>query len=300
MRVLVSGASGLIGSALCDAFSQRGDSVTKLVRKEWSPSENEMLWNPAAPNLEPDKFEGFDAAIHLSGESIASGRWTERKKGEIIESRTRTTKLLARTFRELDSPPETWVVASATGFYGNCGDRWLDEDQPCGETFLAEVSRQWEEASYAARDIGIRVINARFGIVMSRQKSPFTRMLLPFKLGLGGPAGPGTQYLSWITLHDAVRAIVHGIATPSLEGPVNVVSPHPVRNKELAAGLGRALSRPAVLPFPAFAARMLLGEMADELLLASQRATPRKLLESGFTFDYPELDQALRLVLEAR
>ena len=300
MRVLVSGASGLIGSALCDAFAQRGDSVTKLVRKEETPSGNEIRWDPAAAQLEPEKLEGFDAAIHLSGESIASGRWTERKKREIIQSRTRTTKLLARTFRELGAPPKTWVVASATGFYGHCGDRWLDEEQPCGETFLAEVSRQWEEASYPARDAGIRVLNARFGLVMSRQKSPFTRMLLPFKLGLGGPVGPGTQYLGWITRHDAIRALMHGIAAPPLQGPVNVVSPHPVRNKELATALGRALGRPALLPFPAFAARMLFGEMADELLLASQRATPRKLLESGFTFDYPELDQALRLILEAR
>jgi len=300
MRVLVSGASGLIGSALCEAFRQRGDDVAKLVRKEWSSSGNEILWDPAAPYLERGKIEGFDAAIHLSGENVGSGRWTERKKGEIIESRIRTTRLLARTFLELESPPKSWVVASATGFYGNCGDRRLDEDEACGETFLAEVCRQWEDASHPARDKGIRVINTRFGLVMGGRKSPFTRMLLPFKLGLGGPVGPGTQYLSWITLHDAVRALLHVLATPSFEGPVNVVSPNPVRNKEFVSSLGRALNRPAVLPLPAFAARLLLGEMADDLLLASQRVIPRKLLESGFTFEYPELEQAIRHVLESR
>ena len=300
MRVLVSGASGLLGSALCEAFRQRGDDVAKLVRKEWSSSGNEILWDPVAQYLERGKIEGFDAAIHLSGENVGSGRWTERKKGEIIESRIRTTRLLARTFLQLESPPKTWVVASATGFYGNCGDRRLDEDESCGETFLAEVCRQWEDASHPARDKGIRVINTRFGLVMGGRKSPFTRMLFPFKLGLGGPVGPGTQYLSWITLHDAVRAILHVLATPSFEGPVNVVSPNPVRNQEFVSSLGRALNRPAVLPLPAFAARLLLGEMADDLLLASQRVIPRKLLESGFTFDYPELDQAIRHVLEAR
>ena len=263
MRVLVSGASGLIGSALCEAFRQRGDDVAKLVRKEWSSSGNEILWDPAAPYLERGKIEGFDAAIHLSGENVGSGRWTERKKGEIIESRIRTTRLLARTFLELEC-------------------------------------RQCEDASHPARDKGIRVINTRFGLVMGGRKSPFTRMLLPFKLGLGGPVGPGTQYLSWITLHDAVRALLHVLATPSFEGPVNVVSPSPVRNKEFVSSLGRALNRPAVLPLPAFAARLLLGEMADDLLLASQRVIPRKLLESGFTFEYPELEQAIRHVLESR
>ncbi|HOD51721.1 MAG TPA: TIGR01777 family oxidoreductase [Candidatus Hydrogenedentes bacterium] len=298
MKVLLSGASGLIGSALSKALKERGDAVTRLVRKEWSSEPGEILWDPGPGYIERGKLEDLDAAVHLSGENVGSGRWTERKKGEIIESRTCTTKLLCRTFSELDTPPKTWVCASATGYYGNCGDRKLDEDEPCGETFLAEVCRQWEEASHPARNKGIRVLNTRFGVVLGGKRSALAKMLLPFRLGLGGPIGPGTQYMAWLTLDDAVRAILYALDTPSLDGPVNVVSPNPVRNREFVASLGRALNRPAVLPFPAFAARLLLGEMADDLLLASQRAVPRKLQEAGFTFDHPDLDEALRHVLE--
>ncbi len=299
MNVLITGASGLIGSALCEALAQRGDEVTRLVRKEWSADSGEILWDPAAEYIERGKLEGFDAAVHLSGENVGSGRWTEHKKGEILRSRTLTTRLLCKTFGELERPPKVWICASAIGYYGNCGDRKIDEDEPCGETFLAEVCRQWEEATHPARDKGIRVVNTRFGLVMGGKNSPFGKMLLPFKLGVGGPVGPGTQYMGWITLDDAIRVLLFALDTDSLAGPINAVTPNPVRNGGFVTTLGRALKRPAVLPFPAFAVRLLFGEMADNLLLVSQRAVPRKLEESGFTFDHPELDEAIRHVLEA-
>jgi uncharacterized protein len=297
MKVLVSGASGLIGTTLCEALKQRGDDVARLVRKEWTSNESEILWDPKADYIERGKIEGFDAAVHLSGENLGSSRWTENKKLKILESRTETTRLLCKTFMGLENPPKTWVCASATGYYGNCGDRKIDENEPRGETFLAEVCRQWEEATHPAKEKDIRVVNTRFGLVMGGKNSPFAKMLLPFKLGLGGPVGPGTQYVPWVTLDDAIRALLYALDTHTLEGPVNVVSPNPVRNKEFVASLGRALNRPTVLPFPACAARLLFGEMADNLLLISQRAIPWKLEESGFTFDHPELDEAIRHVL---
>lgn len=299
MKVLVSGASGLIGSALCEALQQRGDDVARLVRKEWTSDTSEILWDPQTDYIERDKLEGFDAAVHLSGENVGSGRWTAQKKRKILESRTRTTGLLCQTFVELKNPPKTWVCASATGYYGNCGDRTIDEDESTGETFLADVCRQWETATHPASQKDIRVVNTRFGLVMGGKNSPFAKMLLPFKLGLGGPVGPGTQYLAWTTLDDVARALLYALDTDSLKGPVNVVSPNPVRNREFVATLARALNRPAVLPFPACAARLLFGEMADNLLLVSQRAIPRKLEESGFTFEHPELDEAIHHVLEA-
>ncbi len=299
MNVLVSGATGLIGSALCNALTQRGDKVARLVRKEWSSDPAEMLWDPAEGYIERGKLEGFDAAVHLSGENVGSGCWTANKKRRIMQSRTQTTRLLCDTFATLASQPKVWVSASATGYYGNCGDHAVDEDAPSGDLFLSEVCRQWEEATLPAREMGIRVVNARFGVVLGGKNSPFGKMLLPFKLGLGGPVGPGTQYMPWITLGDAVRAIIFVLDTQDVDGPVNVVSPHPVRNREFVKCLGQALHRPAVVPVPAFAVRMVFGEMADNLLLASQRAVPKKLEESGFAFDHPHLDEAIRHVLEA-
>lgn len=299
MKILVSGASGMIGTALCDALNERGDEVARLVRKEWTSHTSEILWDPQSGYLERGKIEGFDAAVHLSGENIGSGRWTENKKRRILESRTQTTQLLCKTFMELETPPKTWVCASATGYYGNCGDRKVDEDEPVGETFLADVCRQWEEATHPAEEKDIRVVNTRFGMVMGGKNSPFAKMLLPFKMGLGGPVGPGTQYIPWVTLDDAIRALLYALDTDALEGPVNVVSPNPVRNQEFVASVGHALNRPAILPFPACAARLLFGEMADNLLLVSQRALPRKLEESGFTFDHPEIDEAIHHILKA-
>jgi uncharacterized protein (TIGR01777 family) len=190
------------------------------------------------------------------------------------------------------------VCASATGYYGNCGDRVLDESSELGETFLADVCRQWEAAAEPAREKGIRVVNTRFGFVMGGKNSPFAKMLLPFKLGLGGPVGSGTQFMGWATLDDAVRAILHAIDTESLEGPVNVVTPNPARNRDFVKALGRALNRPAIMPVPAFGARLLFGEMADNLLLLSQRVIPKKLEESGFTFEHPDLDEAMHHVLK--
>lgn len=300
MKILVSGSSGLIGSALVPFLTSGGHTVVRLARVETDPRGVTIRWDPATGALDGTAIEGFDAVVHLAGEDLASGTWTAAKKARIRDSRVNSTRLLARTLASLARPPGVFACASAVGYYGNRGDEILTEDSPLGAGFLASVCREWEVAAAPAREAGIRVAHLRFGVVLSASGGALARMLGPFRMGMGGPLGSGRQYVSWIAIDDAVRAIGHVLSIATLGGPVNIGSPGPVHQAEFARILGRALGRPTVLSVPAFAVRLRFGEMADELLLASQRMTPARLRSSGYTFGFPELEGALRHLLPDR
>lgn len=296
MNILVTGSTGLIGSALVSFLRAGGHQVVRLARAPLRTEEKVVLWDPEAGRLDPSELEGLEAVVHLAGESIA-GRWTPEKKARIRNSRVRGTQLLAETLARLERPPAVLVSASAIGYYGDRGDEILREESPPGRGFLADVAQAWEAATEAAAQKGLRVVILRFGIVLSPRGGALAQMLLPFRLGLGGPIGSGQQYWSWIALDDVVRAIHHALLSETLRGPVNVVSPDPVRNREFARTLGRVLGRPAFLPMPEMAVRLLFGQMGEELLLSSQRVEPLRLLASGFVFQYPDVEGALRHLL---
>jgi uncharacterized protein (TIGR01777 family) len=243
-----------------------------------------------------DDLEDFDAVVHLAGESIV-GRWTPEKKARILESRAKGTRLLCESLADLRSRPIVLVSASAIGYYGDRGDQVMDEESSAGSLFLSKVAKAWEAATDAARRNGIRVVNLRIGFVLGKAGGGLATMLLPFKLGVGGRVGSGRQYMSWIAIDDVVGAISHAILSDSLRGPVNAVAPNPVTNREFTKTLGRVLWRPTIFPLPAFAARLVMGEMADDLLLASTRVKPSRLLSSGYEFRFPQLEGALRHVL---
>jgi len=297
MRILVSGSSGLVGAAVVRHFAAPTDEVIRVVRREPKPGVSEVRWDPEAGTMAAGGLEGLDAVVHLAGENVAAGRWTPAKKDRIRKSRVEGTRLLARTLAGLKRPPKVLASASAVGFYGNRGDEELDEGSPPGSGFLAGVCREWEAATEPAAQAGIRVVLARLGVVLAREGGALARMLPLFRFGLGGRLGSGRQFMSWITLEDAVGAIRFLLENDSLCGPVNLVSPHPATNREFTAALGRALRRPTFLPAPAFALRIALGEMADEMLLASARVLPRGLLASGYSFSHPALEPALRRIL---
>ncbi|MFH1068194.1 MAG: TIGR01777 family oxidoreductase [Candidatus Glassbacteria bacterium] len=294
MKIVVSGGSGLIGSAVCAALEARGDQIVRLVRDRNKVSaEGRRFWDPQKGIIEPEAFRGVDAVIHLAGENIAGSRWSARKKEKILTSRVRSTSLIAKTLRETADPPRTFLCASAVGFYGDRGPEVLDETSGWGTGFLAEVCRQWEETAAQARDAAVRVVSLRFGMVLAAEGGALAAMLPVFRLGLGAKLGSGCQYQSWISLEDAVRAILFCLDQHSLSGPVNVVSPNPVTNSEFTISLAKALKRPAIFRVPAFVLKAALGQMADELLLASCRAVPGKLRENGFGFNHPTLIEAL-------
>jgi len=268
--------------------------VLPLVRREVRPGEDALRWDPVSGAIASPGPAIADAVVHLAGESIAGGRWTARKKQRIRESRVDATRRLTDTLTRLAKPPAVLVCASAIGYYGSRGDEVLSEESRPGTGFLADVGREWESASAAAIVRGIRVVNVRIGIVLSPAGGALAKMLTPFRLGLGGVIGGGAQWMSWIALDDVIGALRHALGTDALRGPVNAVAPAPVTNAEFTRTLGRVLRRPTLLPMPAFAARLALGEMADELLLSSQRVLPARLLASGFAFRYPTLEGALR------
>lgn len=297
MRILVSGSTGLIGSGLVSELSAAGHEVVRLVRGDPAEREREIRWDPAAGQIDRESLNGLDAAVHLAGENIAAGRWTAAQKARIRDSRVNGTRLLCEALAECEDRPRVLVCASAIGYYGDRGDEVLDETSPSGEGFLAEVCRQWEAAADPAREKGIRVVHLRTGVVLSGEGGALQKMLTPFKLGVGGVVGSGTQYWSWVARDDVAGAIHHAITHEELSGPVNATAPHPVTNREFTKTLGRVLHRPTIFPMPAFAAKLMLGEMADELLLASTRVLPRRLQDSGFEFRHPELEEALRHAL---
>jgi len=294
-RIAISGASGLIGSALVASFESRRDDVTRLVRR-LPQSSNELQWDPLREIL-PQILSGFDAVIHLSGENIA-GRWTEAKKRRIRDSRIVSTQNLSQALASAEKRPRVFICASAIGYYGNRGDEILTEDSRSGSGFLAEVSREWESVTAPAADAGIRTVNLRTGIVLSRDGGALKQMLLPFRLGLGGRVGNGRQWWSWIHIDDFLAAVRQIADNLSLNGPVNMTAPNPVTSADFTKTLAKTLKRPAVLPLPAFAAKLAFGEFAEEGLLASARVEPKKLLESGFKFRYSELARALSELLK--
>ena len=297
MKILVTGSSGLIGTALCRRLERDGHEVVRLVRRQ--TARGEVRWDPAAGELEQVALKGMEAVVHLGGANIAARRWTARVKDELRQSRVQPTELLATRLAELDAPPPVLISASAIGIYGDRGDEVLDEKSGPGAGFLAELGTAWEGASAVASEAGIRVVHARLGVVISREGGALAKMLLPFRWGLGGQVGTGRQYVSWIGLEDAVAALIYAVENDALRGPVNLTAPQPVTNAELTRTLGRVLRRPTLLPLPAWVAKLLLGELAEEGLLASQRVRPTRLLEAGFEFAYPELEGALRRALAA-
>lgn len=293
-RVLVSGASGPIGTALAPKLRDQGYEVVRLVRGTAS-GDKQIHWDPAQP-VDPGAVAGFDAVIHLAGEPIV-GRWTERKRRRIHDSRATGTRHLASALVKAAPKPRVLVSASAIGFYGSRGDEILREESSSGHDFLSAVCRDWEANTEPARQAGIRTVQTRFGLVLSRDGGALPKMLPPFRMGLGGNMGNGRQWWSWIHISDLVGAIVHVINNASLEGPVNVVASAPVTNRVFTRTLAGTLSRPALFPMPAFVARLIFGQMADELLLASQRVEPARLTASGYRFQYTELAPALDQLL---
>ena len=296
MTVLVSGSTGLVGSSLVPLLEASGHRVLRLVRGS-TKDDMERRWDPETGELAPAALEDVQAVVHLAGENIASGRWNEAKKSRIRSSREDGTRLLARGLAALQTPPGVLISASAIGYYGSRGDEILDEKSPPGADFLAETCIAWENAARPAADAGVRTVYLRIGIVLSADGGALAKMLFPFKMGVGGVIGGGDQYMSWVSLSDLEGIIVHALNTETLEGPVNAVSPAPATNREFTKTLGGVLSRPTLFPMPAFAARLAFGEMADALLLSSTRVTPGRLQESGYDFQHPGLDGALRHVL---
>ncbi|HAM00750.1 MAG TPA: TIGR01777 family protein [Acidimicrobiaceae bacterium] len=292
MRVAVSGASGLIGSELCRALEARGDHVVRLVRR--SPRAGEVAWDPGSGALEGHDLSGVDAAVHLSGAGIGDRRWTPARRASLVSSRIDSTALLAVTLAGVDPRPRVLVNASAVGIYGDRGSEELTEASPLGTGFLAELCRRWEAATAPAAAAGIRTVCLRSGIVLSRSGGALARQLPLFRLGLGGRLGSGRQWVSWISITDEVNAVLHAVDGDTLSGPVNAVAPNPVTNTEFTSVLAGTVHRPAVLAVPAPVLRLALGrELVDEVLLASQRAQPAALHDSGFVFSHPRLDSAL-------
>lgn len=295
--VAVSGASGLIGESLCASLETDGTQVLRLVRGRNLNSMTELFWDPVDGFLTPERLNGLQAVVHLAGESIAGGRWTERKKQRILRSRVDGTATLVKALAGLDQKPDVLVCASAIGFYGDRGDELLTEESEAGTGFLPDVCREWEAAADPARQAGIRVVSIRTGMVISAAGGALAKMLTPFRLGGGGVVGSGKQYWSWIHLDDVVGLIRHAIESTELTGPVNATAPTAVTNREFTKTLGRVLHRPTVIPMPAFMARTALGEMADGLLLPSARVAPLKAGQTGYTFQFTELEPALRAEL---
>ncbi|HEV7799294.1 MAG TPA: TIGR01777 family oxidoreductase [Pyrinomonadaceae bacterium] len=297
MKILISGSHGLVGTALIKSLTAAGHEVFRLVR--YSPtSPVEIEWSPDRYSIALSRIEGFDAVVNLAGESIAEGRWTDEKKQRIRESRVKGTRLLGDALANLTNSPKTFICASAIGYYGNRGDEILTESSSPGNNFLAQVCVEWEAATALAREKGIRVVNTRLGVVLDPNGGALAKMLPPFRMGIGGRIGSGKQWMSWIALDDVVGAIELALTSQTLSGPVNFVAPNPVMNAEFTKTLGKVLSRPTIFPIPAFGVRLAFGEMADALLLSSQRVAPERLQAAAYQFKHSQLDNALRDVLK--
>ena len=299
MKILITGASGLIGTALQKSFAEKGYEMLLATRSE-PKTASQIQWNADTGFRDEDlgRLEGLDAVIHLAGESIAGLRWTEEKKKAIRDSRVFGTRSMIETFDKLSAKPKTFICASAVGFYGDRGDTELTESSGAGKTFLAEVAKEWEAEARRAEDLGIRTVLLRSGIVLSKEGGALATMLTPFKLGVGGVIGDGTQWMSWISLNDVVGVINYALENENMRGAINNTSPNPVTNEEFTKTLGSVLYRPTFLPLPEFAVHMVLGEMGDALLLDSTRVIPKRLKDAGYEFKYPELKAALEHAVE--
>jgi uncharacterized protein (TIGR01777 family) len=295
MKVLVTGATGLIGRALCTVLRDRGDEPVALTRTPRNPGD--VGWDPERGALDAAALDGFDAVVHLAGRSIGERKWTPEEKQALLDSRTKGTALLVSALTSLAHPPRVLVSGSAIGYYGNRGDEELTEAAGPGDGFLADLCVQWEAATTPSETAGIRTVRIRTGIVLARDGGALARMLLPFKLGLGGRVGSGRQWMSWIALDDEVGAILHALDHDDVAGACNLVAPNPAPNAEFTATLGRVLHRPTVLPTPLIPLKLRYGgELVEQLLLYSQRVRPGRLLDSGYSFRHPSLDDALRAV----
>lgn len=298
MKIVVSGAKGLIGSALTPVLAARGHEVIPLVRRQVTAAERALAWDPERGTIDRAGLEGVDAVVHLAGENVF-GRWSAAKKQRIKDSRVHGTRLVSGALAGLTRRPARLLAASAIGFYGDRGDEELTEQSGSGTDFLAQVAREWEAATAPAAQVGIGVANMRFGVVLTPKGGALATMLPPFRLGLGGWVGSGTQYLSWIALDDVVGAVAHLLETPDLVGPVNITAPAPVTNREFAKTLGKVLGRPALVPVPAFALRMAFGTDGAAMLQSGQRVLPARLTAAGFPFRFDAVEPALRHLLAA-
>ncbi len=293
MKIVISGSSGFVGQALVEDLRQRGHRVVRLVREvDEAQRPDHVVWDPSQGRLDSSVFEGVDAVVNLNGTNIGGGRWTSSYKDELRSSRLEATDLLAGTMASLEDPPKVLINASATGFYGNSGDEVLTEEASAGDGFLADLTGEWEGATRTASVVGIRVVLLRLGMVVG-PGGALGRMLLPFKMGLGGPIGNGRQWWPWIAMDDVIGAVAFALDHDQLSGPINLVSPEETTSRGVARTLGRVLHRPAFLPAPAFAVRLLAGEMADALLLSSARVQPKVLERAGYQFAVPSLEAAL-------
>ena len=297
MKILISGSHGLVGSALIKSLTANGHEVIRLVRHARTVGAPEIEWQPDKGLIDKEHLEGLDAVVHLAGENIAEGRWTDEKKRAILESRVKGTALLSETLATLRRPPTVFLSASAIGYYGNRGDELLTETSTPGNDFLADVYKQWEKATTPAAEKGIRTVLTRFGIILAEHGGALAKMLTPFRMGIGGRVGDGKQWMSWIALDDVVGAIQFVLRDGFVNGPVNFVAPIPVTNAEFTKTLGSVLSRPTFLPVPAFGVRLAFGEMADALLLSSQRVEPEVLKSRGFAFSFARLEPTLKHIL---
>jgi len=297
MKILVSGSHGLVGKALTRSLTDDGHEVVRLVRRERNFGSPEIEWQPDQGRIDATHLEGIEAVVHLAGDNIAAGRWTTQKKHIIRESRVQGTSLLSDTLASLSRTPSVFISASAIGFYGNRGDESLTEESPPGDDFLAKVCIDWEAATKSAVEKGIRTAHPRFGVILDAREGALAKMLPPFRVGIGGRVGNGKQWMSWIALEDVIGGLKFLLEDKSIAGPVNFVAPNPVTNAEFTSTLGRVVSRPTIFPMPAFAARLAFGEMADALLLSSQRVDPAVLEDKGFLFSWPTLEPALQHII---
>ncbi|MFE9630510.1 TIGR01777 family oxidoreductase [Streptomyces sp. NPDC006463] len=295
MRIAVTGSTGLIGSALVRSLREDGHEVVRFVRRE-PASADEARWDPVGGHVDPGGLAGCGAVVHLAGAGVGEHRWTSAYKKEIRDSRVLGTATIAKALAALDEPPAVFVSGSAVGYYGDTGDRTVDEDAPAGHGFLSSVCVEWEAAAEPARAAGIRTAFARTGLVVAREGGAWGRLFPVFRAGIGGRLGNGRQYWSFISLWDEIAALRHIIDTPSIEGPVNLTAPEPLTNRQVTAAMARVLHRPALLPVPAVALRVVLGEFAEDVT-GSQRAVPARLLESGFVFRDPGIEQAIRAAM---
>jgi uncharacterized protein (TIGR01777 family) len=297
MRVLISGATGLVGTALGQALRVEGHAVGQLVRTGGTARAGDVRWDPAARSVDEAAMEGANAVVCLSGAGIGDGRWTSERKKVLRTSRVDTTRVLVDALGQMKRKPRVFIGASAIGYYGDCGDEILTESSTAGNDFLAQLARDWEAEAMRAEPSGIRTVIVRFGVILSAKGGALIRILTPFKLGVGGRLGSGKQWMSWIALDDAVGIIRAAIANEGIRGPVNVVAPNPVRNADFTRVLAKELHRPAIFPAPAFVLRMALGEMADGLLLSSQHVRPERMVAAGYNYRFGDLEAALRSIL---
>ena len=292
LRIGITGSSGFIGNHLTHYLKEKGVQVFSLVRRKGLPDSANIYWNPTKKEIDKEKLEGLTALIHLAGENISSQRWTPSQKQKILDSRIQGTSFLAETIASLKSPPEVFISVSAIGYYGNRGNETLTESSEKGNGFLSDVCQSWEESAAPAKRAGIRVVHPRFGLVLSTEVGALAKMIPPFRLGLGGRLGNGFQYMSWVTLDDLVQALYQLLTHQEISGPVNITTPNPVINLEFTQQLGKALHRFTIAPVPALILKLVMGEMADELLLSSTRVLPEKLIQSGYHFEYPDIESA--------